>query len=419
MSLIQYNQAKGLREERAALHSQALRILSKEAIGVEDRTRFDRIMKDVNSLGARIAVAEGDTSFRNASDPDDFKRVMAIGRYIRQGNDGLEASEKRMLSTKIVEHRDVNEGGNQTLHIGTYSGLGYFVPTGFQDTVEQATKYFCPLADSSVSGCDVITTDIGNALPFPVSDDTGNAATIVGEASSVSELDATANQVVLGAYKLTSGLVKASQEILQDSSFNVEDWLAKLFGERFGRGLEGFFTTGTGSSQPTGILTAIEGTGFPVVIAAGSSVNDGIGSASNTIGSQDLVSLEHAVDPSYRRGARYMLHDLTLASLQKLLDKYGRPLWTPSMAVGMPATLNGYQYIVNQSMPAIGAADNTMVFGDFSKFKIRKVSAMAIQRLNELYAVTNQIGFLAFQRWDSNLIAASSTHPLAILQQHS
>jgi HK97 family phage major capsid protein len=203
-----------------------------------------------------------------------------------------------------------------------------------------------------------------------VSDDTGNTATVVGEASSVSELDATANQVVLGAIKITSGLVKASQEILQDSSFDVESWLAGLFGERFGRGLEGYFTNGIGGgTQPTGILPAIESSGFPVVIAAGSSVNDGVGSASNTIGSQDLVSLEHAVDPSYRRGARYMLHDLTLASLQKLLDKYGRPLWTPSMSVGVPATLNGYPYVVNQSMPSIGAADNTMVFGDFSKFK--------------------------------------------------
>ena len=416
---VQYNQAKGLREERAALHSQAMRILAKPTITAEDRTCFDRVMRDVSNLGARIAVAENDLSYRNTSDPEDFKRVMAIGRYIRQGNDGLDASEKRMLSTKKVESRDVNEGGNQTLHIGTYSGLGYFVPTGFMDKVEQATKYFCPLSDSSISGCDVISTDIGNALPFPVSDDTGNVATIVGEASSVSELDATANQITLGAYKITSGLVKASQEILTDSSFDVESWLAGLFGERFGRGLEGFFTNGTGSSQPTGILPAIESSGFPVVIAAGSSNNDGIGSGSNTIGSQDLVSLEHAVDPSYRRGARYMLHDLTLASLQKLLDKFGRPLWTPSVAVGVPATLNGYPYVVNQSMPAIGAADNTMVFGDFSKFKIRKVSATAIQRLNELYAVTNQVGFLAFQRWDSNLIAASTTHPLAILQQHS
>lgn len=133
----------------------------------------------------------------------------------------------------------------------------------FTDRIEQAMKYFCPLADSSVSGCDVITTNTGNALPFPVSDDTGNVATIVGEASSVSELDATANQITLGAYKITSGLVKASLELLQDSAFDVEDWLAGLFGERFGRGLEAYFTTGSGSSQPTGILNAIESTGWP------------------------------------------------------------------------------------------------------------------------------------------------------------
>lgn len=405
-----YNEAKSLREQRAATHARALPILSQKTITAEDRARFDRIMSEVDGLSARIDAAEGKTGHLSGGD---YKRSLAFGRYIRHGADILEASEKRMMET-----RDIAEG-NQALHIGTYSGLGYFVPTGFQNAIEQATKYFCPMSDSSVSGCDVMSTDAGNALPFPTSNDTNQVATIVGEAASVPEQDLTAGQVVLTAYKLSSGIVKASIELLQDSAFNVEDWLAQRFGERYGRGLEGYFTTGTGQGQPTGILTAVEASGVSPVIATGSSSNDGVGAATNSIGSQDLVNLEHGVDPSYRRGARYMLNDNTLGLLQKLLDKFGRPLWTPGVAVNVPATINGYPYVINQSLSNATAAANPILFGDFSKFKIRKVSAIAVQRLNELFAQNGQVGFISFQRWDSNLVNASGSYPINLLEMHS
>ncbi len=117
-----------------------------------------------------------------------------------------------------------------------------------------------------------------------------------------------------------------------------------------------------------------------------------------------------------------MLHDLTLASLQKLLDKYGRPLWTPGVANNAPDMINGYPYVINQSMTAIGSGvsggDITMIFGDFSKYIIRKVKDLSVQRLEELYAVNGQVGFISFARVDANLLDAG-THPLNILVQHS
>jgi HK97 family phage major capsid protein len=213
--------------------------------------------------------------------------------------------------------------------------------------------------------------------------------------------------------------------LLQDSAFDIDAWLSQRFGERYGRGLEALFTTGTGSGQPTGILTAIAASGATPIVAAGSSTNDGsVLTGANSIGSQDLVSLEHSVDPAYRRGAHYMFHDTTLGQIQKILDKFGRPLWQPGLSSDVPDLINGYPYVLNQSM-AVNIASGgpseatTVVFGDLSKFMIRKVSDMSMKRLEELYAINGQVGFLSFMRVDSNLVANNGGRALNVLQQHS
>ncbi len=132
----------------------------------------------------------------------------------------------------------------------------------------------------------------------------------------------------------------------------------------------------------------------------------------------DLVNLKHSVDPSYRQRVGYMFHDNTLGQLKRILDKFGRPLWTPGIAVGEPSTINGYQYSINQAMPQIAPSATTMAFGDFSKFIIRRVSQMSVRRLGERYAEFDEVSFLAFERVDSRLMDAG-THLINVLVQRS
>jgi HK97 family phage major capsid protein len=420
------NEIKSLREQRAAAHAKAIAVLAKgNTLSADDKNVYHRAMSEVDVLATKIQIAEGisrgeqprDYTRENSvwSTPENHLRHASFMKFVRGGEKNLDAQD-RML----VEKRDVAEGAPMLTHVGTYTGLGYFVPTGFVNAIEVATKWFAPLTNGSVVG--LMNTATAQPLPFPTADDTNNVATIVGEAASVSEEDVTAGQVVLGAYKLSSGIIKASVELLADSAFDIEGYLSKRFGERFGRGLENLLTNGTGSSQPTGLLTAILANGVTPVVAQGSSESTGgAQTGANSVGYSDLVNLEHSVDPSYRNGARYMFHDTTLSALKKIIDKFGRPLWAPGIAVSEPDRLNGYTYTINQSMPQIGSVSeaNTIIFGDFSKFIVRKVQDMRMQRLNELFAVNGQVGFLADYRIDSNLVCASSTHPLNILQQHS
>lgn len=443
---------KEIREARAAAHAKAVEFLKVNPQTAESRSSYDAAMKEVDTLGediVRIEKADKVEAELRAGNVGTRPVVADVTKTVEQrvaeyrtawvkalktqsnftsgstGNrDGksyrIQDEELRRAMDSGLEFaresRDMSEG-NIISQIGTYSGIGYFVPAGFVYDVEQATKYFCPMLDGSV--CRVLETATGQPLPYPTSNDTNQVATVIGENTTVNEQDASAGHINFGAWKLTSGLAKVSLELLQDSAFDLQAWLVNLFGIRYGRGLEALFTTGTGVNQPTGLLTAIAASGATPVVATGSATNDGsANTGANSIGSQDLVTLEHAVDPTYRRGAKYMFHDTTLGFIKKLLDKFGRPLWAPGISANDPDRVNGYSYVINQSMPEIGASNTTMIFGDFSKFMIRKVKDLSVLRLDERFADAGQVGFVSFARVDSNLLDAG-THPLNVLQQHS
>jgi len=228
-------------------------------------------------------------------------------------------------------------------------------------------------------------------------------------------------------------MVKVSLELLQDSAFPFSPYLRKKFAIRLGRILNLKFTLGNGNSvnpvEPTGLITAvIANCGTPTaasggvaygqpLIAAGSAANDGGGEdGSTSIGSQDIVDLEHTVDPSYRQEASYMFHDQTLRLLQRLLDKYGRPLWKSGVAAGDPNRLNGYPYWINNNMATVAANAVTATFGAHKKYLIRRVKELGVITLQERFADYGQVAYLGFARYDGNLLDAG-THPVCYLKQ--
>jgi HK97 family phage major capsid protein len=379
----------------------------------------------VGAVGATPSKEERQKAYNTA-----FWDVMKNGekRTLRQRG----ASEE---SIKVMaEYRD-QEAGTQSISYTQGAGGGYTVPAGFVYDIEVATKAFAPLADGSVIR--ILETATGAVLPYPTNNDTNEAWSIIGEAAQVSDQGQSPNYstqgsapsgqpgnltmgvVNFGAWKGTTGLVRVSLELLQDSAFDLQAFLTQAFAVRMGRGYEYLLTKGSGSSQPTGIVTAVLASGATPVIAAGSAVNDGSSNTgANSIGTPDLVNLEHSVDPTYRRGAKFMFHDNTLKVIKNLLDKYGRPIWLPGLAANSPDTVLGYPFVINQSMDQVAATKNTVMFGSLQKFIMRKVRDLSVLRLDERFADYGEVAFIAFSRIDSNLVDAG-THPINLLQMHS
>jgi HK97 family phage major capsid protein len=399
-----------LRQARAKTHADLSAVLAL-APTAENNERARKMIADIDTMKVEIDKLESRTAPVATVEVDkDLEVRRAFGSYLREG-ERIDSETRAIL--KQAQRDGVVEGAPMTGHVGSYSGLGYFVPTGFVNAVEVTTKYYADL----MNVCGSMETATGAPLPFPTNDDTSNAAVWLGESASVSELDITASQVVLGAYKASTGMIKASLEIVEDSAFDLASFVANAMGNRLGRLYEQAFTTGTGSSQPTGLLTAIASSGMNPVIAAGSSESSGGGeTGANSIGWSDLVNLEHSVDPSYRRGAKYMFSDATLGSLKKILDKFGRPLWVPGVTSSEPDRINGYEYVINQAMPSAAATHTSVIFGDFSKFVIRKVKGLSVLVLRERFADNGQVAYIGFARIDSNLIANKA---LNVIQQHS
>jgi HK97 family phage major capsid protein len=358
---------------------------------------------------------------------------------VLRGDVGLCSGEDRAIMLGQVEEFrllgigdgkfSISDREKRDMGIGTNSLGGYFVPRGFVYEVEEAMKWYGSMLMSS----EIMDTATGQPLPYPTDNDTTNTGEIVGEGKQVSTADVTIGQILFGAEKFSTKMVKASLELLQDSAFAIAPYLRNKFAIRLGRILNTKFTVGNGNSanpvEPTGLLTAVvancaaaqlasAGVVYgTALLAAGSSANTGGAETGGTsIGSQDLTDLEHTVDPAYRKGASYMFHDQTLRAVKRLLDKYGHPLWKQTMVAGEPDRLNNYPYWINNDMPTIALNAKTVTFGDHKKYLIRRVKELGVITLQERFADYGQVGYLGFARYDGNLLDAG-THPVCFLQQ--
>lgn len=255
-------------------------------------------------------------------------------------------------------------------------------------------------------------TDSGSDLPIPTMNDTSNEGEIVGESvQQTNEVEPTFSQLVLQAYKYNSKKVFMSVEYIQDNAIGAVDRIGTILGERLARITNRHFTVGSGNSQPNGIVTA----------ATSSAITTGSATA---LTYDELVDLEHSVNPEYRGGARFMFADATLKLLKKIKvpqfsgDTAGMPLWKAGMTSGDPDTINGYAYVINEHMPAPTGGQKSVVFGDLSKYRIREVKQITLVRLDELYAEYGQVVFMAWARFDGDLLDAG-THPVKFLTMHA
>lgn len=363
---------------------------------IEKRDRAIKILeaqvREADSAAASQAPAVDPTEARTGDEPETRDGVAArdyaaaFSGFLRHGMSGIEAEQKTVLRQGYIDGKEFRAQG-----VATGAAGGYFVPIGFRNKIVEALKAFGAVREVA----EVITTETGNQLPWPTNDDTANVGAILAENTAVTEQDVILGQATLDAYTYTSKLVRVSLQLLQDSAFDVETWLARKLGERIGRATNAHFTTGTGTAQPDGIVT-------------GSTIGKtGVAGQTLTVIYNDLVDLVHSVDPAYRNErSTFMAHDLSLAIVRKLRDDsggagLGRPLWEPSVQIGQPSTLMGYPIVANNDMPVMAANAKSILFGDFfTAYVVREVLGIQMLRLEERYADFLQVGFLSFMRTD-------------------
>lgn len=279
------------------------------------------------------------------------------------------------------------------------SAGGVTVAEGFIPRLEEALLAWNGMRQVA----EIMRTPKGEDLPWPDVNDTGNEGEIVGEGGAVSEQGTTFGATIFKAYKFSSKLIPVTSEFLQDSAFNIAALLGGWMGTRIARHQANKFTTGTGAGQPTGITT---------VSTLGKTT-----SASTAIEFNELLDLVYSVDPAYRVGSNFMMHENVILHLRQKLDGESRNLWLPGLLAGEPDRLHGYPVVTNLAMSStITNGDITVEFGDFSKYLIREVGSIRVIRDDSIRVESDVSVFLAFLRADGNLRDAG-TNPVKHMVQ--
>lgn len=295
----------------------------------------------------------------------------------------------------------------QTPFESTATGWGgEFIAEGFVPRLESALLAFGGMFNTS----EVLRTETGAALPWPTDNDTGNTGELIGETFDSADSATTTQSIptsstTFNAFKYSSKIIRVTNELMQDAFLDIGAFVGDKAGERIGRITNTHLTTGTGSAQPNGIVTAA--TAGPT------------SSAAAAIDEDDIIDLQHSVDPAYRNqpGAGFMFHDSILKAIRKIKDTDGQFLWSNGLIGGIAPTLAGFPYQINQDMAStVQAGAKTMLFGALRKYKIRQVREMRLLRLVERYAEFDQVGFIAFLRLDGDLLDAG-TNPIKYLLQ--
>ncbi len=261
---------------------------------------------------------------------------------------------------------------------------GYLVPEEFERQIVAG------LDEANVirSLAKVITTHHERKIPIAVGH---SVATWTAENAAFTESNPTFGQKQIDAFKLTD-LIRVSVELLQDSEFDLESYIAAEFARAFGIAEEQAFCVGTGTNQPTGIFTANGGT---VGVTA---------AATNAVTVDELISLIYALKSPYRKNAKFLMNDATVSILRKLKDLNGAYLWQPSVQAGQPDKLLGYDLYTSPYVPTVAAGALAIAFGDFRNYWIGDRAGRTVQRLNELYATNGQIGYVSTERVDGKVI---------------
>ena len=391
-----------LREKRSKAWEAAKAFLDshrteKGILTAEDDAAYTKMEQEIEDLGREIARMER----REALDAELNKPVNTpiTGKPMPAAGDekkGRASDEYKRNFWNAMRMQGDPHIIRNALQEGADSEGGYLVPDEFERTLVKALEeenIFRKLAK-------IIQTSSGDRK-IPVVTTHGSAAWL-DEEEQLTESDEVFGQTSLSAHKLGT-FIKVSDELLNDSVFDLESYISTEFARRIGSKEEEAFFTGDGSGKPTGIFAASGGADVGVTSAAAAALT-----------ADELIDLFYSLRSPYRKNAVWVMNDSTVKAIRKLKDGNGQYLWQPALTAGTPDTILNRPVYTSSYVPAIAAGAKTIAFGDFGYYWIADRQGRSFKRLNELFATTGQVGFMATQRVDGKLILSEA---VKVLQQ--
>ena len=199
---------------------------------------------------------------------------------------------------------------------------------------------------------------------------------------------------MLDAHKLHVA-IKVTEELLYDNAFGLESYIIAQFGKALSNAEEDAFLNGTGTGQPLGLFAA----------KGGGTVADTV----DALSADDVISLVYALKRPYRKNARFIMNDKTVAQIRTFKDNNGAYMWQPALTQGEPDRLLGYEVYTSPYAPT-----DAIAFGDYKYYNIGDRGTRSFKQLTELFAGNGMIGFVAKERVDGKLVLSEAVQILKI-----
>lgn len=284
----------------------------------------------------------------------------------------------------FIDYAKGRKSGDELRAMSKTGGEGVLVPSSIE------TKFYKYLNDFSVMRRVSTIVTLGTDKTYIMMDDTGLAGWI-DEGGTYGETDDTFKSKGVSAYKV-GRVVKISKELLQDSIENMEDYIAKSLARSIAKAENIAYTKG----RPNGTEKQPRGFIYDATV-----VNSASASA---IILDEVKALKFKVHSDAVVNGRYMMHKDTAEAISLLKDSTQNYYWQSSVKDGEPDKLFGKPVEINNDMDVIGAGKAFIAFGDFGSYQVTDRKGFTMQRLNELYATSGQVGFLADTRTDGILM---------------
>jgi len=374
--------------QRATAWEAAKKILDvataeKRDLSAEETQTYERISKELEDRQATIEKLRADEARELRLEAatrdiaDQVRPVADAPRGVRSDAEVIRSMAKGELRSHSFEKRDVVK-----------TSAGAPVPTSFYDQVIMLARNVGPMLQTST----VLNTASGENLQIPSLAQYSTAA-IVGEGTAISESDPIFNSfITLGAYKY-SFLVQLSQELIEDSGVDILSFLAAQVGNELGFRVNDALTTGTGTNQPKGIVTA-----SAVGVTGGTGVT-------GQFTADNLISLVYSVDTAGRRlaGSGFQMNSSSIAKMRSLKDTAGNYVFSPALNADANDLLLGYPVFENPAMASTATSAKSVIFGHLPSFFVRQVGGIKLDRSDDFAFSTGLVTFRATMRVDGNL----------------
>jgi HK97 family phage major capsid protein len=291
--------------------------------------------------------------------------------------DTIRALARGEIRSANFEKRDITKGST-----------GSPVPTSFYDQVIMLARATGPMLSVGTE----LATAGGENLQIPRLS-TYSTGTVNSEAATFGESDpAFSAFITLGAFKY-GFLTQVSRELLEDSGVDVLSLLAANCGNSLGYVVNTKLTVGTGTVEPTGIVTA-----------ASAGITGGTG-VSGAFTYTNLVNLAYSADSAARAlpGFGFMANGPSIAKMRLLTDTAGNFVFQPSMADSTPDRVLGFPLYENPAMADTATSAVSVIAGHFPSYYVRTVGGIRLDRSDDFAFSADLVTFRCSYRVDGNL----------------